>query len=800
MNFQTLITLTLFVFLLIGCEEEGPYEPLVDLPTNETNTPPITPPPSNSLSSYTPLGVGGGGAMSGVAISPYSDLRFVGTDMGTLFRSADKGEHWEAVNHFYADYDSRLELSVSPGFSSDGVTVFHASAGVDPKKSSDSGITFTEMNMPLGQGERIVYWSEDTQDENLIFAGTNSGLLVTNDKGVTWSRTQAPALFAKGTFIDHENGQTIVYHATEDEILKSTDLAQSFTSFYNPTKKIRMFTAGRDSQGITFAISDDDGNGACAWAMAYINEWGQNSVNQNLDTCGYVWIKKNQGSFTKTTQAVGDHFKMAANDSQTIYVTGGKLWIRQYGTKVHLSEDGGSSWDLKLHQLNWDTIPFEPWPQSKIEYSAVAIDVGWWDDGYESFEINKLNSSEIAGAGWFFLHHSFNKGNFWNAPFTQMKDAGVPTYGKRWQTQGIEVISVYNIKHHPTQKDLIYAATADIGGMVSDDNGETFRLCKAKYNSNYDYAFDPNNTNLVYAASGNSHDYPITWHAGAIKSNGGIYQSNDRGMSWTRLTPSNSTWNRQFLSIAYDHRRNTLYGGTHGYGIARSTDNGSTWNWLNNGLPSGDRIIPQLTIDPDNGNMYAMLAGDYGVWSNRSKTGIYYLDVVNGSTTWQLLRTTVHYPPEADSGYKVWWYPIKFAVDFKDPQRNTLWLVDYENNGNWLMTGVWKSTDRGLNWHRKVQFTHPSGIEIDPSDSDTIYVSGFHELNGQWGNGGQMFTTDGGETWKKNLTPNLQHNGFNSMIDPTNPDNIFYTYFGGGILKGPNPTRKPAAVKLETVD
>lgn len=37
-----------------------------------------------SSNSYTPLGVGGGGAMSGVAISPYAELWFVGTDMGTL--------------------------------------------------------------------------------------------------------------------------------------------------------------------------------------------------------------------------------------------------------------------------------------------------------------------------------------------------------------------------------------------------------------------------------------------------------------------------------------------------------------------------------------------------------------------------------------------------------------------------------------------------------------------------------------------------------------------------------------------
>lgn len=799
MKKDILFRLIIIFALSFACKEELPTEPITgnpDGPNDPTN--PITI-PSQSMNTYLPLGVGGGGAMSGIALSPYSDLWFVGTDMGTLFRSMDKGNQWIPVNHYQADFDSRLQLSVSPGFSSDGTTVFHVSAGINPKRSLDSGETFSAINMNLSNDERVVYWSEDSQNSDLIFAGTTDGLLKSEDLGVTWTRVNVEALEAKGTYIDHHNGVTTIYHATKNKIYSSTDLGQNFSVTHSPSKKIRMFTGGRDASGLTLAFGDDDGNSACTWAMAYVNEWGQDAINSNLETCGYVWIKKNSGSFTKTTQAVGDHLKMAENDSQTIYTTGGKHWIRQYGTKVHLSENAGSSWTLKLHQLNWDMSPFEAWPQSKIEYSAVAIDIGWWDDGYESFAINKLNSSVVAGSGFFFLHSSTDKGNFWNAPFTEMNDDGAPTYGKKWKTQGIEVISVYNIKHHPINKSLIYAATADIGGMVSDDNGDTFRLCKAQYNSNYDYAFNPADDFVVYAASGNSHDYPVDWHAMPIESDGGIYRSNDRGMNWTRLTPKNNAWNRQFLSVAYDSARGHIYGGTHEKGIGRSLDNGQTWNWLNTGLPGGDRIIPQIIMDPDNGNMYALLTGDYGTWSNRKKTGIYFLDVVNGATSWSLLRGTVHYPPEADSGYKVWWYPTRFAIDFKDPQRNTIWLLDYENNGNWLMTGAWKSNDRGQNWHRKIQFTHPTGIQIDPNDSNNIFVSGFHELNGQWGNGGQIYSTDAGQTWKRNLTPTLQHNGFNTMIDPSNPDNVYYTYFGGGILKGPNPVRKPANVNIETV-
>ena len=737
--------------------------------------------------------------MSGVAISPYSDLWFVGTDMGTLFRSADRGGHWIPVNHYQAVFDSHLPYAVSPGFSADGKTIFHASAGINPKRSTDSGLNFESMNMGLASGERILYWTEDSKDANTVFAGTTNGLLVTRNKGASWTRTAAPSGLAKGTYIDHNGSQTVIYHANSDRIAKSTNMGASFETFYNPSAhEIRQFTGGRSGSNVTFAYGDSNGGSACSWAMAYLSDWGQNSINETQNNCGYVWVKKNSANFTQTSQTVGDHLKMAENDPNTIYTTGSTKWIRQYGTRVHLSENAGSTWKLVLDQMNYDQN-YAPWPMDKIEYSAVALDVGWWDNGYESFAINRLNSSEVAGTGWFFLFSTKNKGAYWDAPFTEFKDTGLPAKGKKWQTQGVEVITVYRVKFHPSNSALMYVASADIGGLVSDDHGESFRVSKALYNSNYDYAFDPRDQNVVYAANGADHDYPMGWHANAMVSAGGIFKSSNQGRSWSRLTPSSGGWNRQFLSVGFDHRRNTLYGGSQGDGIARSTNGGSTWSWFNTGLPSGSKIIPRIIVDPDNGNAYALLTGDAPNFTNRANTGIYFLDAANGATSWKLLRGNVAYPADADAGYQLWWYPTDFAVDFSDPQRKTLWLTDYENNRNWLMTGAWKSEDRGQNWERKIQMTHPMGISIDPNNPDHVFAAGYHYLDGSWGNGGQLFSADGGETWKINKTPTLQVNPRNAIVDPSNPNNIFYTYFGGGILKGPNPARQPASVETENV-
>lgn len=763
---------------------------LVKLAAAPPAIPPVTsipvPVPVPVTTEYLPIGVGGGGALSGVSLSPYAPLWFVGTDMGTLFRSTDFGASWKPINHLQATFSSDLTLAVGVGFSADGTTVFHAAGGKLPKRSLDAGLTFTATALPLDGTEYISYWSSDAQNPNHVMAATNLGLWNTFDKGVTWSRASGVSGAAKGTFVDLPAAGKAIYHATATQISVSRDEGRTFTSYFTPVNtSIRQFAGGRDAAGVTLAIGDSNGAQACSWVMAYLADWGQASVDKTTSNCGFVWVSKDGGSFVRTAQAVGDHLKMAENDATTIYTTGARDWIRQYGTKVHVSRDRGASWTLQLNQINWDVIPYAAWPKEKIEYSAVAVDVGWWDSGYESFAINPRDSRTVAGTGYFFLHVSRNGGDNWLASFTEYADVGERAPKKLWKSRGLEVITAYKTRFHPTNSNLMYVAAADIGGLGSEDRGQSFRIIKAGFNSHYDYAFDVDDDKVVYAAVGNQHDFPNDWYGHVASSNGGIYRSADRGLNWVRLTGETTEQSRQYLSVGYDSTRNHLYAGTQEIGVLRSLDNGVTWAQFNGGLPAGNKIIPQIEVDAATGNVYALLTGDAPSFTNQASTGIYFLNVAAGATQWQLLRGTVNYPPSADPGYKVWYYPTAFAVDPKNA--NNLWLVDYENNRNWLMTGVWKSTDRGVTWNRVKQVTHATGIALDPKDPNRVHVAGYFDLTGQWGDGGQLSSPDAGVTWFKNQSPALQRNARGVSVDPVDSGRIIYSYFGGGMLSGQNP-------------
>jgi hypothetical protein len=743
----------------------------------------------STISPYRSLGVGGGGAYSGLSMSPFSNLWFVGTDMGTLFRSINQGATWSAVGHTQTSYSSELKDSVQIGFSSNPQIVFHAPGGVDPIRSVDGGIKWKKIiDFPLRENEKIKYWKGHTYNSKVIFAATNLGLWGSSDSGNHFTPL-AISGESRGTFLDYLKTSTNIYHALADGIYLSTDLGKSFKKIYRAKDfKIRNFSAGRDKSKVTFAFIDDNGISACRGLVYSADDLKVFSLEDHYAHCGYVWISHSGTNYFRTNKEAGDHIKMAENDSDTIYITGSTFWIKQYGTKVWSSTNAGKTWELKLHQLNWDINPFSPWPADLIDYSAVALDVGWFDSGYENFEVNLRHSNIVGGTGYFFIHTSLDGGEHWHAPFTKFADSYPIEANKKWKSNGLEVTSVYNLKIHPKSTNLIYAGMADLGGMVSEDNGKSFRISKSLYNSNYDYAFDPRNENVVWAAAGAQHDFPNDWHGFVTEAEGAILYSPNKGKSWRRLTPKNSEFNHQFLTVRYDYKNNIIYGGTQGFGIVRSLDRGINWEFINAGLPNSPKIIPQIEIDPKNGNVYALLSGDAPKFTNQAFTGIYLLD--KASDTWKLLRQSLTVPNLELPTDQLWYYPTSFAIDFSEnSDRLTMWLVDYENNNNWLMTGIWKSTDGGSNWIRVKQFTHPLSIILDTINPKNIYVTGLWKVDGSWGNGGLMYSTDGGINFKKNLFSPFQANGRSAIIDPSNTNNIFYTFFGSSILYGPRPEK-----------
>ena len=93
--------------------------------------------------------------------------------------------------------------------------------------------------------------------------------------------------------------------------------------------------------------------------------------------------------------------------------------------------------------------------------------------------------------------------------------------------------------------------------------------------------------------------------------------------------------------------------------------------------------------------------------------------------------------------------------------------------------GIWKSTDDGVNWtplSDKLPQIGVSGIAIDPSDNDIIYIATGDDDAGDSYSVGVMKSTDAGLTWNPTGLTDLNSNQKTTneiFIDPTNNNHIW---------------------------
>jgi photosystem II stability/assembly factor-like uncharacterized protein len=120
------------------------------------------------------------------------------------------------------------------------------------------------------------------------------------------------------------------------------------------------------------------------------------------------------------------------------------------------------------------------------------------------------------------------------------------------------------------------------------------------------------------------------------------------------------------------------------------------------------------------------------------------------------------------------------AIDPKNPDQ-VIWAGTGETwtrNSVSVGDGLYKTTDGGSNWN-KIGFEKSeriSSIEINPENTDIVYVGVLGPLWGDSDERGVYKTTDGGKTWAKILNGNKNTGCSDLVMDPKDP-NILYAAF-----------------------
>jgi photosystem II stability/assembly factor-like uncharacterized protein len=285
---------------------------------------------------------------------------------------------------------------------------------------------------------------------------------------------------------------------------------------------------------------------------------------------------------------------------------------------------------------------------------------------------------------------------------------------------------------------LISMATATVNSNTSgrwqqipDFPGEVYAL-----------VVDPTNHKVVYAASG-----------------GGVYKSEDTGMTWHLASEGLPGEDVKALAMTRDVPI-TIYAVIRG-DIFTSTDSAESWAQLgNSGLYGG--FLDRLFVAPSDGNVLFYIAIPGGV--ARSS---------DGGLNWQYVHKGL---PGKD--HKA--HALSLVIDPTDKN------VIYMGTGEWLSSGsgygVYKSTDGGNTWsptNRGMIAYCIIALALDPSNPQIIYASE---------GGGKLFKSiDGGQNWnditdklplQKYSNPSIQE----IIIDPAMPETIYLLREKLGVL------------------
>jgi photosystem II stability/assembly factor-like uncharacterized protein len=164
--------------------------------------------------------------------------------------------------------------------------------------------------------------------------------------------------------------------------------------------------------------------------------------------------------------------------------------------------------------------------------------------------------------------------------------------------------------------------------------------------------------------------------------------------------------------------------------------------------------IADVDVDPKNPNIWYVASAAGGLWKTENR-GLTFEPIFDRGGSFNLCCVKV------------------------DPRNsNVIWLATGENSNprsSMFGDGVYKSTDAGATWTRVglPNSEHLGNIQIDPRDSNVVYIASQGPLWSAGGERGIYKTTDGGKTWTESLRISPDTGGNEILIDPANPDVLY---------------------------
>jgi photosystem II stability/assembly factor-like uncharacterized protein len=561
----------------------------------------------------------------------------------------------------------------------------------------------------------------------------------------------------------------------------------------------------------------------------------QSTKNPDIILAGGVngiWISKDSGESWEKIEsktAPQNINSLAIDPQNTNIMYAGTTW-RPYKTT-----DGGKNWRLIKNGIIDDSDVF-------------------------AIEIDPKNPEHVIASACSGIYESFNKGESWSKiqgipsqsrrtrdikinPVNRNSYYAATTEGfwmsnasgKAWMMTTSRELEINSIAVHPEAPERIFIATNNYGVMVSNDGGKNFEQTNGNFTSRFTLGVVPDieRPNRYYATTYNtatgggfvflSDDAGETWQPAMknlvanrisptaliqdranpntlyLGTNVGVYRSDDRGLSWTHITPPKpkpqpkkraapvkrgttakartakpapvkpaveptpaagptpdangkipALTEQINLFLHTEDGKNGILAGTDS-GLYRTYDINAGWEKIYFGEGVSQKVF----------SIFILPSQPQTIWAGTATSGL--LVSRDDGETWQKVAGV---PEDA---------PVTaIAVDPKSPAR--IYVGTQQT--------FYISRDGGKSWQRRggnLPLGNYASILINPRNPDEVIVASALEANG-----GIYQTSDAGTSWKRVDTKemNMASRRYWTMtFDPADPNRILVGTHSSGIYR-----------------
>lgn len=618
-----------------------------------------------------------------LTIDPHdNDIIWIGTqNVRGIFRSADAGQTWVQKDNGIVEYEGITfrGLTVDPRTSD----IVYAAAEISSYAWSNQEQTGKEFDKTKG----VVYKTVDGGDNwSAVWRGNNLARYI-------WIDPRDPDVIYVSTGIfDREaaNSDHTINKAGGEGIIKSTDGGQTWQSvnngltnlyvgslFMHPANPdILLAGTGNNAYFIGGGIFLTT-NGGALWqqVLAHANINAVEFASSNPDiayagSAGAIYRSDDGGQRWQKVSVTEDGWGSPGVragfpiDFQVDPGNPNRIFANNYGGGNFLSIDGGQTWsvasdgytgaqvrDIAIDPVNpgvvfaaarsgifKSTDGGDSWtglstpPAFNLEWNAVAVDPSnpkhvLASNNWDPIILQSNNSGQTwilagdrlqEGMAWRVIKFSPSNPKIVYAGSSAFFSAGV--FDDRMSAVGIYVstdggttwnaandtlssqANVIDLAVDPDNPQVVYAATGTSGLLKSSTGGSSWRTMQIDVQTSISVlsvAVNPSNSNTILAGCAQR----------------GLYRSDDSGITW-QLSMEGMAPEARVSDIIFDTKNpQILYAADSFSGVFQSTDSGRTWRKINSELRS--RAVNRLVISEDGLHLYAATEGG----------GVYRLDI-----------------------------------------------------------------------------------------------------------------------------------------------------------------------------